>query len=139
MKIKITTGYRRDQEHSIPVDEAHKAYFLFNNPDHRTVFSTGLALRGEQIQSIVPDWQGTMGWNPSHVLDSDDWNEIHAAGLMDKMQRLLAAAKELGSIGNAADLNQPLTALLTEKYPKLFASAAKLGMQGVKEIATPQV
>jgi hypothetical protein len=115
-KIKLIVGFRRDQEHSIPAAEAHKAYFLFLNPTQRGVFSNGLAIKGDQIQEIVPDWQGTMGWNATHVIDTDDWNEIHTKGVSRKMQMILQAAKEVGRIGNLEELAQPLPQLLKTKY-----------------------
>ena len=119
MKIKLIVGFRRDQEHSIPADEAHKAYYLFLNPESRGVFSNGLAIKGSQIEEIVPDWQGTMGWNATHVLDSDDWNEMRSLGVAGKMNMLLAAAKDIAQVGNADDLGTPLTFLIASKYPQL--------------------
>lgn len=121
MKIKLIVGFRRDQEHSIPAEEAHKAYYLFTHPEARTIFSNGLAIKGDQVQEIVPDWQGTMGWNASHQLDGDDWNEINLSGVGKKMQELLSNAKDIAQLGEESDLNKPLTELLENKYPKLNA------------------
>ena len=126
MRVKIIVGYRRDQEHSIDANEAHKAYYLFLNPEKRGVFSNGLAIKGDQIQEIVPDWQGTMGWNATHVLDSDDWNEIHAKGIDRKMQRALAGAKEVAQVGIPEELNQPLSKLLTTKYTPIDSPVKRL-------------
>jgi hypothetical protein len=137
MKIKLIVGFRRDQEHTIDANEAHKAYYLFLHPEQRGVFSNGLAIQGSQIQEIVPDWQGTMGWNPSHVLNSDDWNEIRQHGKEGRMKTLLAAAKEIAQIGTPEDLQKPLFMLLKTKYPQLMASnERKGGMQSMKEIST---
>lgn len=108
MKIKLIVGFRRDQEHSIDADEAHKAYYLFLNPEKRGVFKNGLAIIGNQIQEIVPDWQGTMGWNKTHVLDSDDWNEINSKGLDRKMRDLLFQAKEVATRAFPEEMNKPL-------------------------------
>ena len=55
-KIKLIVGFRRDQEHSIDADEAHKAYYLFLNPEKRGVFKSGLAIVGADIKEIVPDY-----------------------------------------------------------------------------------
>lgn len=118
-KVKIIVGFRRDQEHSIPAEEAHKAYYLFLNPDARTIFSTGLAIKGDQIQEIVPDYHGTMGWNPTHTLTGDDWNEIHKAGVSKKFQFILSSAKEVAQMGDESDLALPLPKLLEGKYAKL--------------------
>lgn len=112
MKVKLIVGFRRDQEHSIDADEAHKAYYLFLHPEQRGIFSNGLAIKGDQIQEIVPDWHGTMGWNVSHQLDSDDWNEIHQKGLHRQMQHLLSIAKEIAAIGDQKQLAAPLTSLM---------------------------
>lgn len=121
MRVKLIVGFRRDQEHSIPASEAHKAYYLFLNPEARSVFSTGLAIKGSQIDEIVPDWQGTMGWSPTHVLDGYDWAEINRSGKGQTMQTLLAAAKEIGQMGIEADLKIGLRQLLDTKYPALAA------------------
>lgn len=127
LKVKIITGFRRDQEYSIDADESHKAYHLFLNPDTRTIFSNGLAIRGEQIQEIVPDYQGTMGWNPSHVLGDDDWNELHGKGVMAGMQNLLNAAKEIALIAPPEDIQRPLSELIEQKYPQLASPIQRSG------------
>jgi hypothetical protein len=116
-KLKVITGYRKDQEHSIDADEAHKAYYLFNHPDERGTFSNGLALSG--VRDVIPDYQGTMGWNPTHVLDSDDWNEIHSSGAGKKLQAFMSAGKEIARLGDPQDLAVPLRELLAAKYPQL--------------------
>jgi len=125
-KVKLIVGFRRDQEHSIPADEAHKAYHLFFNPDTRTIFSNGLAIKGDQIQEIVPDYQGTMGWNASHQLNDDDWNELRANGVSGNFQRILSASKEIAQRGDPTELNIPLTTLLS-KYPKLAPQEERQG------------
>lgn len=94
LKVKIITGFRKDQKYTIDGDEAHKAYYLFMNPDKRGIFSTGAAIKGSNIQGIEPDYHATMGWNESHVLDSDDWNEINKLGVKNKTQLLLQDARD---------------------------------------------
>jgi len=125
MKIKLIVGFRRDQEHSIPADEAHKAYYLFLHPDERGIFSNGLAIKGDQIQEIVPDYQGTMGWNPTHMLDSNDWNELREKGITDKMQRILSIGKEVAQKALPQEMNTPLSQLIAQKYPQLTESAER--------------
>lgn len=93
MKIKIITGFRKDQHYTIDAEEAHKAYYLFMNPDKRGIFSNGVALEGKLIQGIEPDYNATMGWNETHILDSDDWNELNKKGIARKMQDILVDAK----------------------------------------------
>lgn len=126
-KVKLIVGFRRDQEHSIDANEAHKAYYLFDHASERGTFSNGLAIKGDQIQEIVPDWQGTMGWNASHVLDTDDWNELRSSGVDSKMQKILSAAKDIAKLGEAKDLAQPLNVLMKEKYPQLGKPTERSG------------
>lgn len=119
MRVKMIVGFRRDQEHSVDIEEAHKAYYLFLHPEERGVFSDGLAIKGSQIDEIVPDWQGTMGWNPTHTLDSDDWNEIRGEGIDRRIRKALTFAKNVAQLGKTEDLNIPLTQLAKGKYSEL--------------------
>lgn len=96
--IKIITGFREDQYEIIPMQEAHKVYHLFKNPDQRGVFSNGVAIVGRNIQEIKPAWNETMGWNATHQLISDDWNEINDRGVQNKMRILIEKAKILGDL-----------------------------------------
>lgn len=98
LKVKIILGFREDQQFTIDGEEAHKAYYIFLNPEKRTIFSNGLAVIGKNIQQIVPDYQATMGWNSTHELDGDDWNEIKKVGIDRKFQKLLSLAKEVASL-----------------------------------------
>lgn len=93
MKIKLITGFRKDQQYSVDAEEAHKAYYLFLNPEKRGVFSNGLALLGVDIRRIEPDWHGTMGWNPTHDMDDNDWVEIRNKGTDKKLNALLEKGK----------------------------------------------
>lgn len=95
LKVKVITGYRTDQHVTISAEEAPKAYYLFLNPDARTVFSNGQALRGVDIQKIEPDYNATMGWNPTHLLDSEDWNEIRSSGIDRDLRETLFLAKQV--------------------------------------------
>ena len=136
--IKLIVGFRRDQEHTIPASEAHKAYYLFNNPDVRTIFLNGLAIKGDQIQEIVPDYHATMGWNPTHILDNDDHNELTLNGVKLKMQFIMAEAKEIGARGNPEELQIPLNKLIEGKTPQVLKEYK--GTQSIKQLlekATP--
>lgn len=133
-KIRLVVGFRRDQEHSVNADEAHKAYYLFLHPDERGVFSNGLAIKGDQIQEIIPDYQGTMGWNPTHVLDGDDWNELHQRGIPEKLQKFLSVGKDIAQLGKLSDLSIPLRELVATKYPALDKSKSDLREGQVKSI-----
>ncbi len=114
LKIKLIVGFRRDQEHSISAEEAHKAYYLFLNPEKRGVFSNGLAIIGNQIQEIVPDYHGTMGWNPSHVLDNDDWSELRSKGIERKIRDILSTAKQIASLPNTENFNKPISYFMNQ-------------------------
>jgi len=117
MKILLITGFKESQQYSIDAEEAHKAYYLFLNPDKRGIFSNGLAIFGSDIRQIVPDWHGTMGWNKTHKLDTDDWNEINSKRLNEKMSDILAHAKDIAYLapGNIALLNKPLSEIEGKK------------------------
>lgn len=95
MKLKIITGFRNDQFYSIDSEEAHKAYYLFMNPDARAIFSNGVAIIGKNIQGIEPDYHATMGWNGSHKMDSEDWNQIRGEGIDRKLRYVMEKAKDL--------------------------------------------
>ena len=109
--IKIRTGFRNDQYYVIEDEEIHKAYFLFNNPEARTIFNNGVALIGKNIQGIEPAWNESMGWNPTHKLDDDDWNQIRQSGMGKELQNLLGEAKKVAELAekNPALLNTPLS------------------------------
>jgi hypothetical protein len=94
-KIKLITGYREEQNYIIDAEEAHKAYYLFMHPNERGIFSNGVAVIGADIKGIVPAWNETMGWNPTHKLDSDDWNDIRSKGIEAPMHDALSDAKHL--------------------------------------------
>lgn len=115
-KVKIVCGFRKEQEFTINANEAHKAYYLFNHPEKRGTFDNGLAVKGSDIQRIEPDYNATMGWNHTHQLTGDDWNELHASGVMQKMQGIMASAKEIGRIGEPTDFTAPLIDLVKNKY-----------------------
>lgn len=134
MKIKLILGYRRDQEHSIDINEAHKAYYLFLNPAARSVFKNGLAIIGEDIKSITPDWHGTMGWNPTHQMDGGDWNEIRSGGYERKMDMMLASAKNIASLALPEELNIPLRELMSTKYPQIAEPKRERGTRQIGEL-----
>jgi len=104
--IKIISGFREEQYYIIQDHEAHKAYYLFNNPEARTTFENGVALIGKNIQGIEPAYNETMGWNPTHKLDNDDWNDIREKGIDKKLRDILYEAKNV--------------ALLAENNPELL-------------------
>lgn len=98
IKFKIITGFREDQSYTIEADEAHKAYYLFNNPEKRGVFENGVALVGKNIQGIEPDWNAIMGFNPDYQLDYDDWNTLRRTGLENRARNALIIAKNVSEM-----------------------------------------
>lgn len=120
-KLKIICGFRSDQEYTIDANEAHKAYYLFANPDKKMVFNSGLAIKGSDIQRVVPDYVATMGWNADHKLTGDDYNEIHARGLMAKIQNILFAAKEIAKNAQPEEMRTPMIDLYKGKYAQLVS------------------
>lgn len=118
-KIKIVCGFRKDQEFTIDANEAHKAYYLFEHPEKRGTFETGLALKGSDIQRIEPDWHATMGLNKEYTLVGEDWNEIHAKGYLAKMQTIMTSAREISRVGQPTDFQEPLSRLLKTTYTML--------------------
>lgn len=114
--IKIITGFRDEQYYVINDYEAHKAYYLFNNPEARTTFEDGVALIGKNIQGIEPAYNETMGWNPTHKLDDDDWNDIRRKGVDVRIRDSLYEGKRIAS--------------LAEKNPQLL----KLTMDEIKQL-----
>ena len=96
--IKVITGFREDQQHTIPMQEAHKAYYLFKHPDSRGVFDNGVALVGKNIQEIRPDWNRTLGYNPDYKMTEEDWNNIHGKQIDKNMRTLLESAKTAASM-----------------------------------------
>lgn len=133
-KIKIITGFRKDQEHSIDAQEAHKAYYAFTHPKVDVVFSNGIAVRGEDIRQIAPDYNATMGWNQTYQLTNDDWNELKSSGVDKKLQNILGVAKELGLKCHPSELNIPLSGLVQEKYQQLLPARTRKNTDGLRPI-----
>jgi len=108
-KIKIITGFRRDQEITINASEAHKAYYLFYNPDERACFSNGVCLIGADVRRIEPDYNATMGWNPTYELGTEDWNELRDKGVERKMQKVLSLGKEVARVADKETFTKTLS------------------------------
>ena len=98
MAIKLITGFRQEQYLIIENEEAHKAYYLFMHPEERGIFNNGVALIGKNIQGIEPAYNETMGWNPSHQLDDDDWNDIRQHGVDRELRDVLSEAKQIAQL-----------------------------------------
>lgn len=109
LKIKIICGFQDEQKHTIDMEEAHKAYYLFMHPNERGIFNSGLALIGSSIREIIPDYHSTMGWNSTHKIDSDDMNEIREKEIDTKIRDAMFKAKETAQYGRKEDINLPLS------------------------------
>lgn len=134
LKIKIVYGLRQDQQHTIDASEAHKAYWLFEHPNERGTFNDGFAIRGQDIQQIVPDYHATMGWNPTHRLESDDWNELRTKDISRRIQRVMSAAREVAKLCIPSELSIPLPELVEKKYPQLAPPSVERREGRIKSI-----
>lgn len=132
-KIKIILGFRENQIASIDSEEAHKAYYLFLHPTERGVFNDGMAIRGSDIQRIEPDYQGSMGWNPTHELDNDDWNEIRGIGLDGKLRQILSQAQELARL-DKPPINKPMSEAI-KILPQSSRESIDTQRGGIKSIS----
>lgn len=119
MKIKLIFGFRKDQEYSLDISEAHKAYYLFLNPNARSIFSDGLAILGSDIDRIEPDYNGSMGWNAKHVLDEYDMREIRESGMDKKLREAMKLANQVAKSCTIQDLGKSLKILIEEKGEQL--------------------
>lgn len=131
--VRITTGFSENQQFNIGIEEAHKAYFLFRNPEKRGVFDNGIALIGRDIRTIQPDWHASMGWNPTHKLDDDDWNEINAK-VKDELKTLMEKANDVSYLieGNpalmATTLSEAIKLLPDKSYQNNHIGALTAGI-----------
>lgn len=96
--LKLKTGFKENEFVTIPMQEAHKAYYLFKNPETRGVFDNGVAILGKNIMQILPDWNATLGYNPDYKLIDEDYNEIRGKGYEQKMRNLIELSKQAGDI-----------------------------------------
>lgn len=118
-KIKVVCGFRRDQEFTIDANEAHKAYYLFNNPDKRGIFNNGLAIKGLDIQRIEPDYNATMGWNQGYSLTPADWDEVNQSGVSRKFTEIMGLAKDVARSSNIKLLTIPLIEIAKDETLRL--------------------
>lgn len=109
LKIKIIVGYRKDQSYTIDADEAHKAYYLFLHPEERGIFNNGVAIIGKNITGIEPDYNATMGWNPSYTPEGVDWTEIREKKIDNKIRDVLYIAKQVAQDEPKEKMSLPLS------------------------------
>lgn len=133
--IKIICGFRPDQEYTVPLQEAHKAYYLFRNPDKQGIFTNGIGIKGSMIQAIKPDWHTTMGWNETHQLNNDDWQQLKDTGVEEKMKQIMYEAKKIADLGNENHIKlklQDVKKIVSLENPKLENTTVE---NEVKELA----
>ena len=120
----------RDFTRYIDIDETELekalAAFRFGTS---AIFKNGAL---EKIGDIVPDYNETMGWNPTYQLQDDDWNDIRSKGVDRKLKELSQNTKEKIDylvetnqqhlIGKNADIKLP------EKPKEISALAKKLSI-----------
>lgn len=123
--IKVITGFREDQQYTIPMQEAHKAYYLFTHPDSRGVFDNGVALVGRNINEIRPDWNMTLGYNPDYKMTEDDWNNIRGKRIDTNMRTLLEKAKATSSL---MEENKAIGKLQLKEAIKMLPSEDKINI-----------
>lgn len=130
--LKIVCGYDDDRHYTIPAQEAHKAYYLFNHPEKRGTFADGISLIGKEIRIIQPDYHTTMGWNKTHELDDYDWNYLNGKEVVEKMKEIMGNAKEVAAmIDKKPELaNMQLGDIIKEKNNLItFPQTEKLAEQ----------
>lgn len=105
--IRVVTGYRKNQGFTLNAEEAHKAYYLFLNPDQRGIFSNGVAVQGKDIKTIEPDYNATMGWNETYEPNEYDHRQLEENGVKKKLRNALAKANLLAKDNKG--LNEPMS------------------------------
>jgi hypothetical protein len=111
MKFKVSTGYKEEQAFFVDESEVHKAYFLFLNPDKRSIFNNGSAIVGRDIKSIEPDYHGALGFNRGYTMVAEDYAIINReGGVGKKAQEITARAKDVAYMAenDQSVLNLPL-------------------------------
>ncbi len=81
----------KDFTNYLPIDETEleKALVAFRL-GKSAIFKSGAL---EKLGDIVPDYHRTMGWNPTHRLDDDDWADMRSKGVDKKLTFLVEAVK----------------------------------------------
>lgn len=105
--IKVVTGYN-GEGFVVSSEEAHKAYYAFTNPNVRVIFNDGgIAIRGQDIMRIEPDYHSAMGWNAGYKLTPEDWERINSSGTAKKFKDILQIATSAAQ--NPNNLQLPLS------------------------------
>lgn len=89
--FKIHLGYGDEMKLSIGEDEIERVMTAFLTG--KKIQTSAGAIDGSKILLIKEDWNKTMGWNETHQLTSDDWNEINQKGVDNLYQGYLENLK----------------------------------------------
>lgn len=96
--IKLKMWGNDDDFVVIENSEAHKAYYLFNHPEARSVFKNGSAVIGKNIRLIEPALNEIMGWNPTYKPQGEDWNELRVIDA--KIRAIMALGAQVATLAN---------------------------------------
>lgn len=117
---------------TIGEDELEKAVFSFIT-GKPVVFKSGAALR--HIESIMPDYHATMGWNEGYKLGADDFAYIRSNGVDRKLSKkyeeittkvqYLIETKQEHMIGKNINIPE-LSAKTDERHKLLSEDIARL-------------
>ena len=99
--FKVITGYGKDQYHQVHVDDLHKIYYLWLNPEKRGILTDGTPIIGKNIIDILPDYNKILGHAPTIILDSYDWQKINNTSLRDRIEIAKTVASKLAVKINA--------------------------------------
>lgn len=79
---KVIWGF--DEERTTDIGESELIKALYAMSTKSKVYIGDILLDGKYIIAIKENYQKVMGWNSTHEMTSDDWNEIRAVGV-DKL------------------------------------------------------
>ena len=82
LHYKVIWGF--DEERSTDIGESELIKALYAMSTKSKVYLGDILLDGKYIIAIKENYQKTMGWNPTHEMDSDDWNQLKTEGI-DKL------------------------------------------------------
>lgn len=128
--FRVKVGYGHNEY--IPIEgkkELEKAIWAFSTND-KAVFDKGL-VRGQDIIAITEDWHREMGWNPTHIIEGEDWQEIKEKGVQKKYENLISSVKS--KVGYLIETNQEN--LIGTDYEMPMIGENKKVSQGIEDLA----
>lgn len=88
----VRYGYGDEMTISIEEKDLEKAVYAWMS--QKKVNLTNALLDGKYIISITEDFHSPMGWNKSHKLEDEDWNELRQNGVLDYYKGKINSAKQ---------------------------------------------